>query len=231
MNNKKIAILQSSYIPWKGHFDLMASVDEFILYDDVQYTVLDWRNRNKIKIPNGLQWLTIPVKHKGNPLQQKINEVEVLNNNWRIKHWKSIQQNYCKSPFFNLYKDELKEIYLGSSEKFLSKINFMFISWICTKLSIKTVFSWSSDYNCTGNRVERLVNFCKATGATHYISGPAAKSYLDVSLFENEGITVEFLKVDNYPEYPQLHGNFEHKVTVLDLLFNTGTRAREFMIT
>lgn len=89
---KKNAILQSNYIPWKGYFDLIQMVDEFVLYDNVQYTKNDWRNRNKIKTPNGTQWLSIPVR--GESLTQLIQDTKVVNNNWRKKHWKTLLQNF-----------------------------------------------------------------------------------------------------------------------------------------
>ena len=96
---KKIAISQSNYIPWKGYFDLINSVDEFILYDDMQYTKRDWRNRNKIKTPQGLQWLTIPVHTKAK-YYQKISEVMISDKDWATEHWQKIKQNYFKAKFF-----------------------------------------------------------------------------------------------------------------------------------
>jgi hypothetical protein len=101
---KTIAIVQSNYIPWKGYFDLIARVDEFILYDDMQYTRRDWRNRNLIKTAQGLQWLTIPVDVKGKYFQ-RINETQISDANWAEVHWKSIVHTYARAPFFAQYKD------------------------------------------------------------------------------------------------------------------------------
>ena len=100
---KKLAIVQSNYIPWKGYFDMINMVDEFILYDDCQFTKRDWRNRNKIKTPNGSQWLTIPVDVKGK-YQQKIKDTVVSDPEWSKKHWTAITHNYCKASFFDNFK-------------------------------------------------------------------------------------------------------------------------------
>ena len=123
---KKIAISQSNYIPWKGYFDLINLVDEFILYDDMQYTRSDWRNRNKIKTPNGTNWLTIPINSKGNFLA-KIIEMKIADKNWAVKHWQQIKHNYAKAKNFKKYKDIFEELYLICKEEYLSEINHKFI--------------------------------------------------------------------------------------------------------
>jgi len=223
---KKIAILQSNYIPWKGYFDMINRVDEFVLYDTVQFTKNDWRNRNKIKTTQGAVWFSIPVKHS---ILDKINEVQVLNNQWRTKHWKTLQQTYSKSNYFKEYKPIFENLYLNSSETYLSLINYEFICEINKILNIKTKISWSSDYELTGERTEKLLNICKQANATEYISGPAAKNYLNKSLFEKEKIKVTWMDYTNYPEYNQLYPPFEHGVSILDLIFNEGENATKFM--
>ena len=118
----KVAVLQSNYIPWKGYFDIIAGVDEFILYDDMQYTRRDWRNRNKIMTPKGPIWLTIPVEVRGK-FYQKISETKVADHKWIDRHWKSIQMNYSRARYFNAYKDRIKEIYERCrDENYLSQI-------------------------------------------------------------------------------------------------------------
>lgn len=120
MLGKKLAIIQSNYIPWKGYFDIINMADEFIIYDDAQYTKNDWRNRNKIITNQGVTWITIPVKHS---TSQKINEIEVLNNKWRKIHWKTLQQNYSKANYFKNYIEIFEELYLKEEISSLSKIN------------------------------------------------------------------------------------------------------------
>lgn len=225
---KKVAISQSNYIPWKGYFDLIASVDVFVLYDDMQYTKNDWRNRNKIKTSNGSVWLTIPVDTKGK-LSQKISDAKISNNIWKKKHWTSICQSYAKSPYFEIYKDELSKLYLEHDSEFLSEINLSFIKFICNILGIKTELICSSKFNLVGDKSEKVLGICKDLNADVYISGPAAKDYLDVELFSKEGITVKWMEYAYYPEYSQQYPPFEHYVTVLDLIFNEGSNARNYM--
>jgi WbqC-like protein len=225
---KKVAIVQSNYIPWKGYFDLIASVDEFILFDSMQYTRRDWRNRNLLKTPQGLRWLSIPVAAKGRFLQP-IRETKVGDASWRRKHWRSIVQNYGKAPCFKGFADRFETLYLGSADEHLSRINHAFIVSICDLLGIRTRITWDTDYQAADGKTERLIALCQAARAQCYLSGPSARAYIDPGLFERAGIALEFMSYDGYPEYPQLHGAFEHGVTILDLIFNTGSDARRYM--
>ncbi len=223
---RKVAILQSNYIPWKGYFDLIAHVDEFIIFDEVQYTKNDWRNRNLIKTPSGPSWLTIPVSQG---LDQTINQVVATDNRWRIKHWKTLEANFRRAACFGAVFEILRPIYLERDEKRLSEINRSFIDVICDFLNIKTAITSAGDYHLEIGKTERLVSLCVQAGATCYVSGPAAKSYLDVSQFQEKQIEVEWFDYAGYPEYPQLWGEFSHTVSILDLMFNCGTESAKFM--
>lgn len=226
---KKIAILQSNYVPWKGYFDIIASVDEFILYDDMQYTCRDWRNRNKIMTPQGLLWLTIPVHTKGR-FYQKISEARVMGHDWIDKHWKSIQMNYARAQYFDYYKERIRAVYENCrKEEFLSQINYRFLMEICDILDIHTKISWSSDYHLTDGKTERLVNLVKEAGGGLYLSGPAAKDYIVEECFQREHIELAWMDYSGYPEYTQLSSKFEHGVSILDLIFNEGPNAQKYM--
>lgn len=225
---KKVAIIQSCYIPWKGYFDIIRSVDEFILYDDVQYTKRDWRNRNLIQTPNGLQWLTIPVNVRGR-FDQPIREVTVSDPSWSERHWKALAQNYAKARCFAEFGPLVEDLYRARREARLSEINFAFISAICQLLKITTKVSWSMDYELSGDKSERLALLCSQAGGSLYVSGPAARAYLDESAFARLGIDVRYVNYAGYKEYEQVYSPFEHGVTVLDLLLNEGSRANEFM--
>ena len=231
MKHKKIAILQSNYIPWKGYFDLINSVDEFVIYDDMQFTKNDWRNRNRIKTSNGSQWLTIPVRHE--TLTQKISETLTANTLWPTKHWKTIRQNYAKTPYFPDYAPLFEELYLtaATQERRLSKINYMFLKTLCNILGIKTKLRWSEEFSLSGDRMQRLIGICKESGADGYVSGPAARNYFDLALARDEGIDVEWMDYSQYPEYPQCNPPFDHFVSILDLLFNTGPDTKSYMKT
>ncbi len=224
---KKIAILQSNYIPWKGYFDMINMVDEFIFYDEVQYTKNDWRNRNKIKTSQGIQWLTIPVRQQN--LKQKIKDTKITDKKWNIKHWRAISQNYAKAKYFKEYKEIFEELYLGCDEEYLSQINYKFIKAINEILGIKTRLRWSSEFKLKDGKTERLLGICKDCNADVYLSGPAAKDYFDEELAKKENIKVEWMDYSGYKEYNQLYPPFEHGVTILDLIFNEGPNATKFM--
>ena len=226
---KKVAIIQSNYIPWKGYFDIIASVDEFILYDDMQYTRRDWRNRNRIMTPNGPQWLTIPVSVKGK-FYQRINETKVANHDWIDDHWKAIQMNYARARFFQDYKDRIQCVYEKCREEdYLSRINYRFLKEVCDILNIKTNITWSSDYHLAEGKTERLGGLVQEAGGDFYLSGPAAKDYIDEECFRRAGIELAWMDYSGYPEYTQLSAAFEHRVTILDLIFNEGFDAPQFL--
>jgi hypothetical protein len=219
---KKVAIVQSNYLPWKGYFDLIDTVDEFVLLDDVQFTKRDWRNRNQIKSPSGLIWLTVPVKSKGR-FSQPINETEIdYSRNWQIEHWKSIELNYRRAPFFGWVESWLRYPLLSSTFRTVSDLNEALLKLICSKVGVQTTITRSSAYPTAADRSQRLLEICAASGASEYLSGPAAAVYLDTELFETRGIHVNWFSYDRYPEYPQLWGGFVHQVSVLDLLLNCG---------
>jgi len=224
---KKIAILQSNYIPWKGYFDLINLVDEFIIYDDVQYTKNDWRNRNIIKTGQGLKWLTIPVKQE--KLSQLIKDTKISDQRWAKKHWASISQNYSKAKYFREYRELFEDIYLESTYEYLSEINYRFITAINRFFGIDTKIRWSSEFNLVDGQNERLLDICKQCNASEYLSGPAAKAYFDEKLALKENIRVSWMNYGNYKEHSQLHPPFEHGVSVLDLIFNEGSNAKNFM--
>ncbi len=224
---KKLAILQSNYIPWKGYFDLINLVDEFILYDTVQFTKNDWRNRNKIKTSRGLAWLTIPVRHK---FGQLIQDTLVSDHSWGQKHWRTLSQEYARAAHFRSYRALFEELYKdAAAELNLSEINYRFLKEICAILGITTPVTWSRDYPMVKGQTERLVDLCRQVGAEEYFSGPAARNYLNESLFARAGIKLSYIDYSGYPEYHQLHPPFEHGVSVLDLIFNEGPDAPNYL--
>lgn len=225
---KKIIITQSNYIPWKGYFDSINMVDEFVIYDDMQYTRRDWRNRNMIKTKDGVKWLTIPVEAKGKYFQ-KINETKISDSSWTENHWNTIKHSYSKAKYYEEYKDIFEELYLDCKEEYLSKVNYRFMKKISEMLGINTPMTWSSEFTLLEEKTERLVDICKKLGATDYYSGPAAKAYMNEELFEKENITIHYFDYSGYPPYRQLHGEFTHAVSIIDLLFNEGIDAPNFM--
>ena len=226
---KKVAVLQSNYIPWKGYFDLIRSVDAFVFYDDVQYTRRDWRNRNKIKTAQGEHWLSVPVKNKGR-FEQLINEVEISDPSWAAQHWKTIVMSYRRAPCFAEMETPIRNLYeQAATLSSLSRVNQLFIEGLCPLLDIHTPLYRSEELGLVEGRNERLIHLCQRMHARDYLSGPAASSYLDEAAFAAAGIGLSYMSYEGYPEYPQLYGEFQHSVSVIDLLFNTGADAPAFM--
>ena len=208
--------------------DMIATVDELILYDDMQYTRRDWRNRNQIKTPQGVQFLTVPVQVKGK-YDQKIKDTLIDVCDWAIVHWKTLAQNYLRAPHFDEVAIWLEPLYLTESYTHISQLNRRFIEAVCQYLEIKTVITNSWDYTLGEGKTERLADLCKQAGGTEYISGPSAKDYVDESIFTDMNIKLTWFDYAGYPEYPQLWGEFTHGVTILDLLFNCGKDASRYM--
>ncbi len=229
-NKKKVAVVQSNYIPWKGYFDLIRSVDEFILYDDAQYTPRDWRNRNLIKTENGPQWLTIPVEVKDRRFQA-IKDAVVADSQWAKRHWQTLSHVYSKAACFKEMKNIFEPLYLENTLKFLSQVNRLFIQEICRILSIETKISCSMDYAVDMKKEKniRLIEMCRQASASEYVSGPMAKGYVDENLFRNARIGLRYFDYAGYSEYRQLHPPFIHEVSIVDLLFNEGKQAFRFL--
>ena len=223
---KTLVILQSSYIPWKGYFDLLAAADEFVIYDEVGYSKGDWRNRNRIVLGGQLKWLTIPVRTSGK-LGQPINEVDVADRGWALQHVETIRQAYRKAPFFAETWPLLRNCYdAAASHKSLSEVNTMFLREIVGHLGISTAISDSRDTaRTTIDPVERLIELCRAKGATRYLSGPAARAYLRAEAFREAGIELAYANYSGYPAYDQSCEPFQHGVSIVDLLCQVGREA------
>ena len=226
----KCVILQPSYIPWRGVFHQIQKADVFVFYDDAQYDKHGWRNRNRVKGPAGGQWLTIPVKAKGNVIEgTPINQISICREQkWGRKHWETIRQLYRKTPHFARYAPDVEEFLLSDPEN-LAGFTIRLTEYLARELGIvHTRFVLSSQLPSQGAKTDRLLGILKAVGATHYISGPAARSYLEEDKLAAAGISLEYMSYQ-YPEYPQLHPPFDSQVSILDLLFMTGHEAPRYI--
>ena len=223
---KRLAISQSNYIPWKGYFDLIASVDRFVVYDSVQFTKNDWRNRNLIKTQAGLQWLSIPV---GADIHRRIRDVELPPSPWRLKHWKSIAAAYARAPFFSDVAAWLEPLYREAQDARLSEFNVRLMRAICGYIGVRTEIVTHDGVHCEQDRVMKLVEICHRHGAGVYVSAPAGRQYIDPATFARNGLALEWFDYAGYPCYPQLHGPFVHQVSILDALFNCGPHRERFL--
>jgi hypothetical protein len=220
----KVAIIQSNYIPWKGYFDIIRDVDLFVFYDDVQYTVRDWRNRNKIKGRDGELWLTVPVP--ADSRDRRVQEVTLPEAGWAAKHWKTLTYYYEKAPHFRRYRDFFEHVYMERRWERLSELNQFVIQAIARDfLGIQTRFVTSDTLAPEGKKQDRLLDVLRKVGASAYLSGPAARDYIEPAAFEQADIDLYFKDYSGYLPYPQAHAPFNHGVSIVDLLFQTGPEA------
>jgi hypothetical protein len=222
---RRVAILQSNYIPWKGYFDLIHDVDLFIFYDDVQYTHSDWRHRNKLMTRDGPRWLTIPAGHD---LKRLICEVEIPDQGWKQQHRSIIEQNYRNAPFIDESQPLLDFLYANPITN-LSDYNQRAIRHLSNILGIHAQFTDSRLLSVNGRKTERLIGILEKVGATKYISGPSARDYIDEPMFLEAGIELVYKEYPAYPAYPQCFPPFSPFVTILDLLMNTGPEAPRYI--
>lgn len=227
---KSCIITQSNYIPWKGYFDSINMVDIFVVYDDMQYTKRDWRNRNYIKTPQGLKWLSIPVEVSGK-FHQKINETLISDKSWNRSHLESIKQNYREAPCFKENKDWLENLYLDCNFDRLTEVNEYFLRKIGEYLGIQTVYRRSEEFILCEDRTQKMVDICLELGVSHYYTGPNAKQYIDEGKFSSQGVELNYFDYSGYSEYPQLHGGFEHGVSIMDMILNLGKETVNYMKT
>ncbi len=222
------AILQPSYLPWLGFFEQMTRADVFVYLDDVQYTKNDWRNRNRVKTANGPTWLTVPVATAGK-LEQRIFEAEVSDITFGRRHRRTVESAYAKAPF-RASADGLFELW-STPPSNLVDLNLAAIEWARTHLSITTPVVRSSTLGITETDANlRLVKICNHIGADNFYEGASGSNYLDVGLFERNGVTVEF-QAYAHPWYPQQHAQlgFVSHLSVIDLILNTGPDARAIL--
>ena len=221
----RAAIIQSSYLPWKGYFDIIANVDLFVFLDDVQYTRNDWRNRNRFKFSGGVSWLTIPC---GGGRHLRICDVALQDTAWQERHWNSIKQNYQKTPYFACYREFFEELYLERRWSSLSELNQFATKYVARELlGLTTEFRDSREFEPSGCKTNRLLSILTQVrpSVDVYVSGPTAQGYLREAEFAAAGMDVQYACYSGYPEYPQRFPPFRHDVSIVDLLFNVGPEA------
>ena len=227
IKSMRVTILQPSYLPWLGFFEQMHRSDQFVLYDDVQFTRRDWRNRNRIRVQEGSVWLTVPVIQK-NKYEQSLLETKIDNStSWKRKHLQSIRCHYSKTPFFDLYFPWCEKIF-NREWDFLLDLSLETIQYLKGELKINTPLLRSSELGESGNKSERLISICKQLGATQYLSGESAKNYISEKDFSDQGIGLEYQNYQ-HPEYPQRYEGFVPFLSTIDLLFNCGEKSMEFL--
>ena len=224
---KRVAVLQSNYLPWKGYFDIIHDADEFIFYDEVQFTKNDWRNRNILIVNGKPQWITVPV---GTNIKQRIVDVRITDHAWQRKHYMTMRMNYAHAPHFKKFISFFEDAFIGHTWEYLYQLNRYLIENIAQSfLGIRTKFSDSRDYISQGEKNEKLLSLLQSVGTDVYISGPAAKGYIRENDYSNAGIEIIWKDYDGYPVYPQKSEQFTHFVSIVDLLFNVGDDASYYI--
>ena len=210
---------QPSYLPWLGFFHKLAISDIYVSLDTVQYEKNSFINRNKVKTPNGVVWLTVPVMTKEH-LSKTINDMKIDNSTkWKIKHWKTLLL-YQKTPYFENYYDFFEKTYMKDWE-FLADLNEHLLKFFLKELSINVKFLKSSELNLRKRKSELIIEICEKLNANIFVFGILGKDYVKIEDFESRGVKVYFQEY-NHPTYPQIWGGFVSHLSVVDLLFNVG---------
>jgi hypothetical protein len=225
----RAAVIQPSYIPWRGYFHQIQRADVFVFYDDVQYDKHGWRNRNRIKTAAGPRWLTIPVLSKGNVVERTpIHEIAIVwDEPWNKKHWATLTQAYGRAPHFRRYAPRLEAFYQRRPEH-LADFTIELTIELARELGIERRWVRSSTLGVSGSRTDRLLAVLTGLGVTHYISGPRARAYLEEEKLRAANITLEYMTYE-YPEYEQLYPPYDPQVSILDLLFMVGPDAPRYI--
>ena len=225
----RVGIIQSCYVPWRGYFDFIASVDKFVFYDDVQYTRRDWRNRNQLKTAAGLVWISVPVKYasRGTETIDRTEVVYASDEDWQGRHLNLLRQHYSQAPHYAAAQRLLEDAF-AFNDRTISELNVRLTRSICECLGIHTEFLHAPALQAEGQKTERLIEILRKVGATRYLSGASADAYLDKQAFADSGIALEYKSYDYLP-YGQLWGEFAGTVSILDLIANCGPGSRDYL--
>jgi hypothetical protein len=218
----RVVIIQPSYLPWLGYFEQISQCDIFVYLDDVQFTKNDWRNRNRIKTKDGINWVTVPVQHK---FKQEIRDTLIdTKHSWQKKHMQTLKTWYGKSRFFKDFISELAKIY-SKDWKYLVDIDIEITSWLIDTLGIHCEILRSSELNISSaDRQLRLIEMCSNLKCDSFYEGKSGQYYIDTELFKNNGIHIAFQDY-KHPYYNQLwikEQGFISHLSIIDLLFNHG---------
>jgi hypothetical protein len=218
---------QPGYLPWLGLFHKIYLSENFVFFDIVQYQKKEFDNRNLIKTSSGPLWLSIPVSSK-NHFNKFLFEIEIQNNEWKKKHLKTIEISYKKTPFFENFFYDFRDILL-TDFKYLVELNISLIKFFLNILDINTKLYTASDFNFVGSKSELVLDMCKKMGSKKYIFGSQGKSYANIESFSKNNIDLIFQDY-KHPIYNQLYGKFSPFMSILDLIFNEGELSRDILL-
>jgi len=225
---------QPTYLPWLGLFHKLALADVFIFMDDVQYLVGDWNNRNKIRTPQGWLWLTVPVKSKQSEsmlLRDIVIDDSTLGTkqDWQVKHWKSLENSYHNTPYFDRYAGFFHALYLERRWEKLVELNEYQLHYFLETLDIKVDFHRASDLGFSKKKTELVLEHCQYFDADICVTGCNGRHYIDRELFAQAGVAL-YHQDYQHPIYKQKDDRFLPYMSVLDLLFNHGAAAKDIIM-
>ncbi len=221
----RIAIHQPHFLPWLGYLDKIDRADLFVVLDTVQFKKNEWQNRNKVRTSQGWQWLTVPVRHN---FGQTLNQVDINQDaEWRVKHLRAVKLHYGRAPCLDQYFDGLREIYQRSWER-LAGLNLAVIRWLLKAFGISTPIQLASEMCLRQEPTDRLIDICRAVGATHYLAGAGAHAYMDVPRFQESGVMLEVQEF-KHPVYRQCYEPFLPGMAALDVLLTCGGEALQIL--
>lgn len=219
---------QPVYLPWLGLFHKIALADLFCYFDIAQYQTKDYNNRNRIKTHAGEIWLSVPVESK-NHFSKSSGDIRIVQNGWQRKHFKSIQLSYQKAPYFRDYIEGLEAILIATTFETLAALNLQLLRFLMDCLGLKTPIVKASDYAFQGTKSALVLDMCLSLKADTYVFGIQGRHYADVARFRASGVEPWFQEYQ-HPVYRQQYGEFRPFMSVIDLLFNEGARAREILL-
>ncbi len=225
---KIISAHQPYFAPYAGFFEKAMQSDVLVIMDAVQFPRgTTWLTRNRFKNDQGTLWLTIPVWKRGLGLQ-RINEVKICyEGRWQRKHMASLSSAYANAPFFEDHRSFLEKIFSEQMSSLL-ELNMRIIRYVLAQLAIETHIVTLSELGIEAKEPELSIKVAAALGATHFLAQSTARKYLDQEGFQNKGIHLTFFR-PKVPVYPQLWGTFLPNLSVLDLLFNCGPKAKAIL--
>lgn len=219
---------QPVYLPWLGLFHKIALSERFCVFDIAQYQTKDFNNRNKIKTSSGTIWLSVPVESKGH-LEKKLKDIKIVNDGWNRKHFKSIDLAYRKAPFYADYIGELEALLVGKTYFYLADLNFATLEFGLKALGINVPIVTASSFDFHGSKSDLVLDMCRKLGASDYIFGAQGKDYANIDSFLSSKVNPYFQEYV-HPVYPQLHGEFQPYMSVIDLLFNVGQKSFDVLM-
>jgi hypothetical protein len=220
-----IAAHQPHYLPWLGYLDKLAKADVFVVMDDLPLEAPGFHHRQRVKLPDGAAWLTVPVEH-----DHRIDNSGSAQQHWQRRSWLTLETNYRRAPHWQHYCDELREVYVGRTWTSLVELDLHMLGLARRWLGIETEVIRASQLGLCGAKTDRIVELCRRLGARSYLSGCGGSTALDVERLGRAGFGV-IRQSFQHPVYSQRYPErgFDANLGFLDLVLNCGPASRDIL--